>query len=138
MTQTRKVGLVRTGHAQFTATNARGGTLEFGDGSDDRFTPVELLLTAIAGCTGIDVDFITTRRAEPDRFELVASGRKVSDDGGNRLTDLQVTFDVVFPTGSDGDAARERMPAAVERSHKRLCTVSRTVELGTPIAVAEM
>jgi putative redox protein len=33
-----------------------------------------------------------------------------------------------------GDAARAVLPDAVKKSHDRLCTVSRTVELGTPIA----
>ena len=29
--------------------------------------------------------------------------------------------------------ATERLPDAIRRSHDRLCTVSRTVELGTPV-----
>jgi putative redox protein len=59
---------------------------------------------------------------------------KVRDDGGNRLQDLAVTFRVSFPDGAGGDAARELLPEAVRRSHDRLCTVGRTVELGTPVA----
>jgi len=45
-----------------------------------------------------------------------------------------VTFRIRFPEGEDGDEARELLPDAVRKSHDRLCTVSRTVELGTPIA----
>ena len=56
-------------------------------------------------------------------------------EGGNHLTDLHVTFDVVFPEGPDGDAARDRLPTAVRRSAEALCTVSRTVQLGTPIVM---
>jgi putative redox protein len=44
-----------------------------------------------------------------------------------------VTFRVRFPDGADGDAARAVLPEAVQRSHDRICTVGRTVELGTPI-----
>jgi uncharacterized OsmC-like protein len=60
---------------------------------------------------------------------------KARDAGGNHLTDLQVTFRIAFPAGEQGEAARELLPDAVRKSHERLCTVSRTVELGTPITM---
>ena len=102
---------------------------------DTRFSPVELLLAAIAGCTAMDVAAITTKRAEPTHFEVVIDGNKIRDDfGGNRLVDLAVTFKIAFPEGSKGDAARQVLPKAVSQSHDRLCTVSRTVQLGGPIA----
>jgi hypothetical protein len=41
---------------------------------------------------------------------------------------------IAFPAGEQGDQARKLLPDAVRKSHDRLCTVSRTVELGTPIA----
>jgi len=55
-------------------------------------------------------------------------------DGGNRMEELSVTFRLRFPEGEGGDAARALLPDIVRRSHDRLCTVSRTVELGTPVA----
>ncbi|MCI3241850.1 MULTISPECIES: OsmC family protein [Streptomyces] len=126
---------ISTGH--FVATNARGGTLSFGSGSDpdgqNAFTPVELLLAALGGCTAVDVDIATTRHAEPSRFSVAVTGNKVSDDLGNRLTDLAVTFTVTFPDGEGADRARAILPRAVKTSHDRLCTVSRTVETGTPV-----
>ena len=47
---TRAVSLTRLGHGRYEAVNAHGGTIEF---STDRqtFTPVELFLASIAGCT---------------------------------------------------------------------------------------
>jgi uncharacterized OsmC-like protein len=44
-----------------------------------------------------------------------------------------VTFHVEFPEGPEGDRARAILPRAVRLSHDRLCTVSRTVERGTPV-----
>jgi putative redox protein len=117
---------------RFTATNARGATIAFGDG-DDVFSPVELLLAAIGGCTAMDVDYATNRRAEPTDFTVTVTGNKVSDETGNRVTDLTVSFRVAFPEGADADAARAILPRAVKLSHDKLCTVSRTVETGTPI-----
>ena len=130
----RSVELVRTALGQYEARNDRGGVISIGSGEGEDFTPVELLLAAIAGCSAVDVDHITSRRAEPEVFEVVASGEKVrSDADGNHLTDLEVTFRLRFADGEDGDRAREAFPRAVAQSRDRLCTVSRTVQLGTPV-----
>jgi uncharacterized OsmC-like protein len=129
----RTVSVTRTSPGRFTATNGRGGTVDFGTGDVDEFTPVELFLAAIGGCTAVDVDIFTTRRAEPESFVVEVGGEKVRDEGGNRMDDLSVTFRLRFPDGEGGDAARALIPEAVERSHDRLCSVSRTVELGTPV-----
>lgn len=130
----RSIDLSRTGEGRYRATNARGGVLPFGSGDDSDFTPVELLLAAIAGCSAINVDLITGRRAEPLSFAVHAAGDKIRDELGNRLTDIRVSFDVVFPEGEAGDRAREMLPRAIEQTRDRLCTVSRTVEVGTPMA----
>ena len=116
-----------------TARNVRGGTLIVGNGSDGGFSPTELLLAALASCTAIDVDTLTSRRAEPTSFEVRVDATKVRDELGNRLQDLVVTFRVAFPEGPAGDAAREVLPEAVRRSHNRLCTVGRTIETGPEI-----
>lgn len=130
----RSVTVERVTQGVFTATNTRGGQLRFGTGSDTGFTPTELLLAAIAGCTAIDVDILTSRRAEPDSFGVRAEADKIRDAQGNRLTGIVVTFQIAFPDGADGDQARAILPGAVTKSHDRLCTVGRTVETGTPIA----
>ena len=130
----RSVRLERIENSKYTAINERGGTITVGTGAGTDFTSVELLLVAIGGCTAVDVDLLTSRRAEPDSFEIVVDGEKIRDAAGNRLTDLQVTFRIAFPAGEQGDKAREILPDAVRKSHDRLCTVSRTVELATPIA----
>ncbi len=129
----RSVDVERTGSGRFTVSNVRGGQITIGTGADTDFTPTELLLAAIGGCTAIDVDIFTTRRAEPDRFVVTAEGDKIRDGNGNRLTNLVVTFDIVFPEGEGGDAARSVLPDSVQKSHDRLCTVGRTVSLGTEI-----
>ncbi len=133
MSAERRVDLVRDELLRCTATNARGGTLSMGTGEDSDFTPVELLLAAIAGCTAMDVDSIVAKRAEPERFAVSIRADKVRDHDGNHLTGIEVIFDVGFPEGEAGDAARKVLPVAITKSHDRLCTVSRTVELGTPV-----
>jgi putative redox protein len=130
----RTITIHRLANGRFAARNLRGGEITFGTGDGTGFTPTELLLAAIGGCTAIDVDILTSRRAEPESFEITVSAEKVRDHDGNHLTDITVSFRLAFPPGEGGDAARAVLPDAVRKSHDRLCTVGRTVELATPIA----
>lgn len=131
----RSVRIERIENSRYVATNDRGGQISIGrgGGGGTDFSPVDLLLAGIGGCTAIDVDILTSRRAEPDAFEVLVDAEKVRDEAGNHLTDIVITFRVKFPAGERGEAARTLLPDAVKKSHDRLCTVSRTVELGAPI-----
>jgi putative redox protein len=130
----RFIDLEKIGEGRYKATNKRGGQLPIGSGGDDPdFTPVELLLAALAGCSAIDVDHITRKRASATSFEVRATGDKIRDEHGNRLVNLTLTFDVEFPEGDAGDKARRVLPDAMAKSRDRLCTVSRTVAVGTPV-----
>jgi len=128
----RRVTLTRDSVGRYTARNDRGGSITLSSGTDE-LSPVELLLAGIAGCTAVDVDTVTTRRAEPEQFEIEVTADKVKDEHGNHLQDIEVRFRVRFPEGDGGDAAREMLPKLVKRSHDEWCTVSRTVEMGTPV-----
>jgi putative redox protein len=130
----RTLTVERIAPGEFAAVNSRGGRIVFGTGADESFTPTELLLVAIGGCTAIDVDINTTRRAEPESFEIIVDADKVRDEGGNRLANIEITYRIRFPEGQAGDKARAVLPDSVRQSHDRLCTVGRTVELPTPIS----
>jgi putative redox protein len=129
----RGVTIERISAGRFVARNERGGQVEFGTGSAAELSPVDLLLAAVGGCTALDVDAVTSRRAEPERFEVAIDAQKVRDELGNHLTDIRVTFLVRFPEGGQGDEARAVLPEIARRSHDKLCTVSRTIEIGTEI-----
>jgi putative redox protein len=64
----RGVSIDRVAAGRFAARNDRGGRIAIGTGGDADFTPSELLLAALGGCTAIDVDILTSRRAEPEAF----------------------------------------------------------------------
>ncbi|MGI8868568.1 MAG: OsmC family protein [Mycobacteriales bacterium] len=130
----RSIELERIGLGRLRLRNARGGEITVGTGDDADFSPVELLLAAIGGCTAVDVDYITSKRADPEHLIVSVRGDRIRDEsGGNRMINIETVFDVAFPDGADGDAARSVLPRALQQSHDRLCTVSRTVESGTPI-----
>ena len=134
----RSIELTRIGPARFKATNSRGGETFMGNGGEDPdFTPVELLLAALAGCGAADLDYIAGKRAPFESFQARAAGPKVRDEGGNHLVQLKVTLDVTFPEGEGGDAAREILPRTIQQIQDRLCTVGRTVTLGEPVAYVE-
>ena len=135
----RSVELTKIGPTRFKATNARGGETFFGVGGDDPdFTPVELLLAAIAGCSALDVEALTHKRTTSTSFDVHAEGHKVRDGDGNHLTGLRLAFDVTFPDGPEGDAARDRLDSAIAMSRDRLCTVSRTVQLGQDVVYDDL
>jgi uncharacterized OsmC-like protein len=129
--------LTQIGEGRYKAVNVRGGVLPIGTGDDPDFTPVELLLAALAGCTAIDVGLITGKRAQPEEFGIHVEGHKIRDDGGSHLVDLSVTVAIRFPEGEEGDRARDVLPRAIRQTGDRLCTVGRTLQLGTSIAYAE-
>lgn len=131
----RGVSLRRVETGVYVARNPRGGELRFGSNAGVDFTPVELLLAAIGGCTAVDVDVVTSRRVDPNAFEVRVDAEKVRDEDGNCLEDIAVTFHVRFPRGDAGDLARKLLPRAVAVSHDRTCTVSRTIERGTAVGV---
>jgi putative redox protein len=130
----RTVSLERTEQAGYVIRNIRGGEVVVGTAEGDRFTPVELFLGALAACGAIDLDLITSKRAQPLHLRARAEGHKVRDELGSRLVDLTVTFDVSFPDTDAGDEARAVVPRTIEQIEERLCTVSRTVAVGTPVA----
>ncbi len=131
----RSVEMSRIGKGRYEVRNPRGGRLVLSSDEDESFKPVELMLAAAAGCSAIDVDFITSKRSEPVRFDVEMSADKIRDEHGNHLTNMVMTFHVAFPGDEGGTAAEGVVESAMKASHERLCTVSRTVEIGTPIEV---
>ena len=115
-----------------TLPNPRGVELTFGSKAEDGFTPVELLLAAIGGCAAVDIDVVTGRHAPHGRFEVTVDAEARRDETGNILEDVRASFHVTVPEGEAGDRARRLLPRALRTSHDRTCTVSRTIEAGTP------
>lgn len=128
----RSVSLERLSKGRLRATNKAGDTIEVGEG-DDAFSPVELMLTALGACTAIDIDYIVSKRDEPTSFRIRVDADKIRDDGGNRLIDFVVTFDARFAESDAGQAALDVLPRAVQQSHDRLCTITRTIEIGATV-----
>lgn len=128
-----QVGLERTATGHYVATNRDGVQVQVGSDAGS-FSPVELLLAAIGACSAIDVDVVTSRRAEPERFEVEVSADKLVDEtGGSRLRDVALDFQVAFGDDARGREAAGLVERLVKLSHERDCTVSRTVKHATGV-----
>jgi putative redox protein len=57
----------------------------------------------------------------------------VRDAMGNHLTGITLDFAIDFPDTDGGAAAEAVLERAIQMSHDRLCTVTRTVELPTAV-----
>lgn len=126
------VRIERVDRLHYRAHGANGATLDFGVGQG-MLTPVELLLAAIAGCSSVDVDAATSRRASAEVFQVLASALKQHEDGAVRLDDVQVDFDVRFPADESGTKAQKMVDRLIRLSAEKDCTVSRTVEHPTSV-----
>ncbi|MCX2732417.1 OsmC family protein [Saccharopolyspora sp. NFXS83] len=124
----------RTGEHTFTASNGRGGEVAIGgDGAPDSFTPGELLLAAIAGCSAVTSENLLVRRAGQDADIVVHADRDKTAEDPNKFSEVRVRFDVDL--GAVEGVDRAKLLDAVERAIERYCTVSRSVAEGTPITL---
>lgn len=127
------IQMTRNAKNHFVATNGAGASVAFGRG-EGLLSPVELLLAAVAGCSAIDVDVVTSRRTEPTKFVVRASGEKIEEDGATRLAGVDLEFELAFPDDQAGRDAAKMVERLVQLSHDKHCTVSRTVEHETPVS----
>lgn len=129
----RAVTVERLASRHYRASNAKGDSLEFGQGPG-LLTPVELLLAAIAGCSAIDVDVVTSRKAEPETFTVLSSGlRKADENKAVSLDEIEVSFKLSFPSTEEGAKAEALVDRLIKLSAEKDCTVSRTVEHGASV-----
>lgn len=126
----------RSGQQSFTATNGRGGRVAIGvDGAPDSFTPGELLLAAIAGCSAVTSENLVTRRLGESAEVTVHADRSKDPADPHRFSEVRVSFDVDLSVLENVDD-REKLIGLVRRAIEQQCTVSRSVEQGTPIDVS--
>ena len=126
------VDVERVALQHYRATNAAGASLDFGQGNG-LLSPVELLLAAVAGCTAVDVDVVTSRRGEPEEFRVTAAAEKISEEGATRLAGVDLQFQLRFDDTAAGRQAEALVNRVIQISHDKNCTVSRTIEAATPV-----
>ena len=90
-----------------------------GENSGSR--PTELLLHAVAGCTGIDIISILTKmRLEPVSFRMDVKGERV-DDHPKRFTDIHIHYVL------EGELPEDKVIRAIQLSKDKYCSVSHSL-----------
>lgn len=99
-------------------------------GSGQGVRPMEALLAALGGCTGMNVMSILRKmRIEVDAFEVRLSGRR-QEDHPKAFTAIHL--DYVF-TGRGLEERRAQIERAVSLSHNRYCSVAATLGAGVTV-----
>lgn len=125
-----EIKVERTEDGRYIATNERGAVLELsGDGSGPNFSPVELLLVAVAGCNIVTTEPLTAQRGHRMvTLEATATSEKIER---NKLGPVTLSYSAELPE-ADGEAEKVFRDVA-ERVEERHCTVSRSLREGTPV-----
>ncbi|MDQ0229560.1 OsmC family protein [Metabacillus malikii] len=83
--------------------------------------PTELLLNAVAGCTGIDIISILQKmRLEPASFQISVEGNR-ADEHPKRFTTIHIHYAL------EGDLPDAKVIRAIELSKDKYCSVSHSL-----------
>ena len=87
-------------------------------GDDNGPSPVELMLSGLAGCTGIDVTNIMKERlADVTKFEITVDDER-EDTTSRAVKNVTLTFDV------EGEVDLKKLKRAISLSVEKYCTVA--------------
>lgn len=121
-----KTTIAWAGKMGFTSTTPSGHQLTMdaseevgGENSGPR--PTELLLNAVAGCTGIDIISILAKmRLTPSSFHMDVEGTR-AEDHPKKFTTLHIHYSF------EGDLPEDKIVRAIELSKDKYCSVSHSL-----------
>jgi len=90
-------------------------------GTNSGARPTELLLNAVAGCTGIDIISILTKmRLNPTKFYIDVQGQR-ADAHPKKFTEIHIHYAL------EGNLPEEKVIRAIELSMDKYCSVSHSL-----------
>ncbi|RFU66632.1 OsmC family protein [Peribacillus glennii] len=108
-------GITPSGH-QITMDAA-----EEAGGQNSGARPTELLLHAVAGCTGIDIILILQKmRLNPASFHMEVQGIR-AEDHPKRFTDVHIHYAL------EGELPEDKVIRAIQLSKDKYCSVSQSL-----------
>lgn len=121
-----KMNITWTGQMSFSGSTPSGHEIKMdaateigGQNSGPR--PTELLLHAIAGCTGIDIISILQKmRLNPSSFRIEIDGTR-ADEHPKRFTNIHILYAL------EGELPEEKVARAITLSKDKYCSVSHSV-----------
>jgi len=118
----REVSATWKGGLNFIGENDKGGTVHMGP-VDGSIGPMQLLLTGLAGCTGIDiVSILEKKKVTPTNFKVTVRGKR-ADTFPMVYTDIEVEY-ILW-----GDNLKVRdVEQAIKLSEQKYCSVSNMLD----------
>jgi putative redox protein len=124
----REVTAVWKGGLAFEAVVPSGLSVRMDNEPGVGFSPTELVLVGLAGCTGMDVaEILRKKRQEVTGIEVTVRGTRAPDHP-RRFTAIHVVYAV---TGRQVDA--EAVRRSIELSQTKYCSVAATLREPAPI-----
>lgn len=124
----REIHTTWQGGTTFLGRSSKGNLVPMGAVSDPGASPMELLLIALAGCTGMDiVGILEKKRKNIDQFELTVRGLRRFEDP-RIYTNILVHYEL---WSEDLDPAS--LEQAIRLSEEKYCSVSGMFGVGTQI-----
>ena len=100
-------------------------------GADEGMRPTEMLLGALAACTGINAVLLLKKFRQPlEAIEIEATGDQ-EPEWPRRFTKIKLTFAMRW----NGDHDREQVDKAIDLACNRYCPVDATLTHGAEIEV---
>jgi putative redox protein len=113
----------------FEAVNAQGVPVRMDSPSENPYlTPMELVLMALAGCTGMDVaDILRKKRQQVDSMDIRVRGTR-AEDHPRVYTAIELEYVV-----SGTDVSEEAVARSIELSMDKYCSVGAMLAPSVPI-----
>lgn len=98
------------------------------EGKVEGASPMELLLAALAGCSGIDIIAILNKqKINPTDLKMNVEGERIPNVAPSLFYKIKVNVRL------EGDIPPEKAKRAVCLSFDKYCSVAKTLEYSTPI-----
>ncbi len=112
----------------FDASNAKGAEIKLGAGREDVVSPMEAVLMAAGGCSGIDIVSILEKMRQPlESLEITVSGQR-------REEHPKSFHNILIHYILRGNLEAEKVQRAIELSLDKYCSVSNGLEPKAKIA----
>ncbi len=116
----------------FECKNELGGTMLLNNirtPEDKGVSPMQAILMAVAGCSGIDVvSILKKQRQNITKFSAEVDGDRVPVDDAKPFKSIKVTFFI------DGEVDPQKAYKAAQLSFDKYCSVSKTLEPNVEIS----
>jgi len=108
----------------FQAANEAGGTIEVDGGQNASVSPMQLVLSAVGGCSGVDVVMLLRKQRQNLQDIRIAVTGTRRDEEPRIFTAIHVAYTLV------GDIDEKKAERACRLSMEKMCSVSLMLKAG--------